>query len=190
MSLGEKSFSSGPLSKVTLGIGPGGAVANTEGVRFCSGLLFHPLAFRNVKQQALEAFLKLKDYLHSHENDQPGLLIYTSEFSSSSQVNMALQDLGYSCQERTNRESPQGRIIRFVWKRGDQAVTHISTDMVLDPWNHPDLLADQRPTDHMLYVTGGGRERSSVDASGHVTKVISRQEIIPSQSVCVFEVRF
>jgi hypothetical protein len=182
--LGEKTFPGGPVSKVSLGIGPGGAVANTEGVRFCSGLMFHPLAFHDVKQQLLDAFRKMKDCVESYQADRPGLLVYTSAWASAAQVNMALQDLGYSCDKRGDVPCT-----RYVWKRGDREVVQITAVNVLDPWNHPELFAGQPPRQHVLYVTAGGRARSSVEGDSHVTKVLSGKAVIPSEYVCVFEVR-
>ena len=59
--LWEKDLDHGPLAKITLGIGPGGAVPNLERVRFCSGLLFHSLAFHTAKQALLEGFSAMKE---------------------------------------------------------------------------------------------------------------------------------
>ena len=98
--LWHKDLTTGPIAEVELDIGPGGAVANLERVRFCSGLLFHPLAYHATRAVILDCFAAMKDTIGSCESGGP-LLIYTSEWASCSQVQMALQDLGYTCVERT-----------------------------------------------------------------------------------------
>ena len=40
----------------------------------------------------------------------------------------------------------------------------------------------------LLYVTGGGRERTIVEASSRVVKAVYRREVLPSEAVCTFEI--
>jgi len=178
----------GPISKIAVGIGPGGAVANRERVRFCSGLLFHPLALHSVRRQILEAFEVMKRTIKSHETETPPLLIYTSEWCTCTQVHKALQDLGYSCIERTHIGGDDKPGDRFVWKRENLTIVHIDASEIFDPWKHPEYFQDAPSREWLLYVTGGGREQNEIEKSDHVTKAVFRRDVLPSESVSVFEV--
>ena len=140
--LGEWQPSRGPISRIALGIGPGGAVANTEAVRFCSGLLFHPLALHSVRRQILEAFEVMEQTIQRHETEQPPLLVYTSEWCTCTQVHKALQDLGYSCIERTHIGEDGKPGDRFEWKRENHTILHVDAWEIFDPWDHPEFSRD------------------------------------------------
>ncbi|MEI8372056.1 MAG: hypothetical protein WCJ35_04380 [Planctomycetota bacterium] len=185
--LGEWQLSSSPISKIALGIGPGGSVANTENVRFCSGLLFHPLALHNVKRQINEAFEAMKQAIQSHEAERPPLLVYTSEWCTNTQVHKALQDLGYTCVERAHVGLADTPGDRFVWRRDRFTIIHLDAWEIYAPWNHPEYFQDAPSRQRFLYVTGGGREQDKIEKSGHVRKALFRRDVMPSESVSVFE---
>jgi len=167
---------------------PGGTVANREAVRFCSGLLFHPLALHNVRRQILEASDVMKETIESHETEMPPLLVYTSEWSTCSQVHKALQDLGYSCIEQTHIGNDDKPGDRFVWKRKNHTILHIDVWEIFDPWKHPEYLQDAPSRQWLLDVTGGGRQQNEIEKSGRVKKAVFRRDVLPSGSVSVFEV--
>ena len=116
------------------------------------------------------------------------MLIYTSEWASCSQVQMALQDLGYTCVERTAVGDAAAPGDRFLWKRGDRTIVQVGESTIFEPWKHPALLGDALQRVSLLYVTGGGRERKAVSDGGRVAKVLVDREILPSEAVCVFEI--
>ncbi len=133
--LWEKDMERGTIAKVVVGIGAGGAMPNNESVRFCSGLLFHAMAFHATKQAILEAFLAMRDGIRANENEKTPLLVYTSEWASCSQVHKALQDLGYTCLERTHVGAADVPGDRFVWRRGRFTIIHVDANEIFDPWN-------------------------------------------------------
>ncbi len=184
----DRDLSSGPIAKVSVGIGPGGVVSNTEHIRFCSGLLFHPMALHAVKQKLLDAFDAMKDCIGSHEIDRPTLLVYSSEWATCTQVNKALQDLGYTCIDRVHLGPDDVPGDRFTWKRGENAIVHVNAWEIFDPWKHAAYFDDAPQRKQLIYVTGGGRERNAVKEGGHVTKVVYERDVLPSESVCVFEI--
>jgi hypothetical protein len=186
--LWEKDLDRGPIAKISVGIGPGGSLPNLERVRFCSGLLFHPLALHAAKQALLEAFVAMKDGIRVRENEETPLLVYTSEWASCTQVHKAFQDLGYTCTERTRVGPADSPGDRFVWRRDRFTIIHVDAWEIFDPWNHRSLFPEESPPRRLLYVTGGGRERTIVEASGRVAAVVYRKDILPSECVCVFEI--
>ena len=159
--LWEKDLNHGPLAKITLGIGPGGGVT-FSGVRFCSGLLFHSLAFHAAKQALLEGFSAMKDGIQAIEKEETPLLVYTSEWASCSQVHKALQDLGYTCTERTHLAPEDSPGERFVWKRALYYYPRrcLGSIRPLES-SQPDSRGVYRMV--ALYVTGGGRELTTVE---------------------------
>jgi hypothetical protein len=186
IALGETEICREPVIIAKLGIGAGGPLSTQDGWRFCSGLMFHPLAQHLDKRLHQKAFRTMKDYLAAHQNARPGLLVYTSQFNTRTQVNKALQDLGYSCCECSSVEMVDKFNIRFVWKCEENIITHVCAEGVLDPWNRPVLFAKELPRDHILYVAAQGAERAAVEKAGRVTKVIS--DFAP-EAMCVLEVR-
>jgi hypothetical protein len=186
--LWEKDPERGPIAKISVGIGAGGAVPNLERVRFCSGLLFHPLAFHAAKQTLLDSFTAMKDGIQARENEKTPMLVYTSEWASCSQVHKALQDLGYTCTERTHLGPADMRAERYVWRRDRFTIIHVDAWETFDPWNHRGFFPEELPRKRLLYVTGGGRERTIVEASGRVTNIVCRKEMLPSECVCAFEI--
>ena len=186
--LWEKDLERGPFAKISAGIGPGGLVPNLERVRFCSGLLFHPLAFHAAKQTLLEAFAAMKDGIRVRENEETPVLVYTSEWASCAQVHKALQDLGYTCAERKHVGPADAISDRFVWRRDRFTVIHVLAWQTFDPWNHRGLFPEELPQKQLLYVTSGGRERTIVEASGRIRNAIYRKDTLSSECVCTFEI--
>lgn len=185
VSFWEKEFSSGPLQKVTVGIGAGGAIANIEVQRFCSGLLFHPIAFHHLKQESLETYRQMQAYLRAHQDERPTLLIYSSSWSGRNAVSMAIQELGFSCEEV---QAVKSGFVRFVWKRGDRIIIVIVGEDTLYPWDHPEAFTLDPPRNHILYVTSGANTSNLVRQSGRVTKIIVYNKTAWSPATSLFEV--
>ena len=153
----EEGLDHGPLRpESALGIGPGGAVANLERVRFCSGLLFHSLAFHAAKQALLEGFSAMKDGIQAIEKEETPLLVYTSEWASCSQVHKALQDLGYTCTEQTHIRPKDHRASGSCGSAGHFMIIRVDAWEVFDPWNRRSLIPEEVKDGELLYVTGSG----------------------------------
>jgi hypothetical protein len=186
--LAAKDFASGALLRIEFVLGAGGAVPSPDGPRFTSGLIFHPLAFHHEKRQYQESFGRIQEYLTASQSEKPPPLVYTSNWPSFTQVNLAIQNAGFSCTKVSALKQRNVSARRFVWVRNGSTIIHIFAENTLDPWDQS-ILEAQSQYSRMVYVTAGGRERSHLVASGRVTRTVYEKEILGSGVMCLFEVR-
>jgi len=178
--LWQKSPASGPIDRIAVVIGAGFSTPR-DGPRYSTGQLFSPAAWHCERRKLKRAFNALTDCFREGRGNSR--TIYTTIWQSTSQVNRALQVSGYRCTEKL--PDVRGNAVS-IWRKGDEIFSHVTHGDFSSSWDRRVEGARLIEADRIIYVTGGGREATILEANAESFRTVFRLNDLSVHAVSIY----
>jgi len=154
----RRSFTGGPFGRLELALGAGTIVPTADGPRLSSGQAFAPLVWHRSKVSTRRCQRRLEQLLDGPEST-PGEL-FSGSWLAVQVVDNALWSEGFVPVDETQLPLPYGW--RKHWRRGRDTIVHTSCEITSYEWDQRAFALRYASQPRVLYVVGGGRERSAM----------------------------